>query len=156
MITWDDISSNIVYSKLTGVEPNPIFKEIYDLLKYWIPSIVPDKKVTINGADSYYYDPKNKYLWIDYKNIWSVFESKYDMEYYDIQQLITGYVVSTHNIEVCDTSKCYALIYISVVSTHNIEVCDTYDDISNQLKQVVSTHNIEVCDTSRNLRVIMA
>jgi hypothetical protein len=102
-ITWDDISSNIVCSKLTSTEPNRVYKEIYDHLQYWIPSIVPDTKVTINGADSYYYDSKNKDLWIDYKNIWWVFKSKYDMVYVDIQSLITGYVVGTHNIEVNHT-----------------------------------------------------
>ena len=122
MITWDDISSNIVYSKLTGEEPNPIYKEIHGLLKYWIPSIIHDTKVTINNNFSYYYDPKNKYLWIDYKNIWSVFKSKYVMEYYDIQQLITGYVVSTHNIEVNHTLTVGGKIPVTVVSTHNTEV----------------------------------
>jgi hypothetical protein len=118
-IAWDDISSNIVYSKLTGVEPNPIFKEIHSFLQYWIPSIVPDKKVTINNKYSYYYDPKNKYLWIDYKNIWSVFESKYDMEYYDIQVLIIGYVVSTHNIEVKHTIS-YDIFQTSSLLAHTI------------------------------------
>jgi hypothetical protein len=102
-ITWEDISTHLVYCKLTGEEPNPIYKEIYEHLKYWIPSIIQDTLVTINGADSYYYDSKNKDLWIDYKNIWYVFESKYDMEYVDIQSLITGYVVGTHNIEVNHT-----------------------------------------------------
>jgi hypothetical protein len=121
-ITWEDISSNIVYCKLTGEEPNPIYKEIHGLLKYWIPSIIHDTKVTINNNFSYYYDPKNKYLWIDYKNIWSVFKSKYVMEYYDIQQLITGYVVSTHNIEVCDTNQLNNQFTIKVISTHNIVV----------------------------------
>jgi hypothetical protein len=99
-ITWGDISTHLVYSKLTGEEPNPIYKEIYSFLQYSIPSIVPDTLVTINGADSYYYDSKTKYLYIDYDNIWTVFESKYGMEYSDIQSLITGYAVSTHNIEV--------------------------------------------------------
>jgi hypothetical protein len=104
-ITWDDISTHLVYCKLTGEEPNPIYKEIYDLLKYWIPSIIQDTRVTINGANSYYYGSKTKDLLIDYTNIWSVFESKYGMEYYDIQVLITGYVVSTHNIEVKHTKQ---------------------------------------------------
>jgi hypothetical protein len=99
-ITWDDISSNIVYSKLTGTEPNIVYKEIYDLLQYWIPSIIEDVVVTINEKYSYYYDSKNKYLRIVYDNLWSVFESKYDMEYHDTQALIIGYIVDTHNIEV--------------------------------------------------------
>ena len=102
-ITWEDISTNIVCSKLTGVEPNPIYKEIYEHLKYWVPSIIQDTRVTINGADSYYYDSETKNLWIEYDNIWLVFESKYDMEYSDIQTLITGYAVNTHNIEVKHT-----------------------------------------------------
>jgi hypothetical protein len=100
MTTYDDISTHLVCSKLTGEEPNPIYKEIYEHLKYWIPSIIQDTRVTINGANSYQYDSKNKILWIDYKNIWSIFKSKYGMEYYDTQSLITGYAVSTHNIEV--------------------------------------------------------
>ena len=129
-IAWDDISSNIVYSKLTGVEPNPIFKEIHSFLQYWIPSIIPDTLVTINSADSYQYDSKNKDLWIDYDNIWSVFHSKYGMVYSDIQTLITGYVVSTHNIEV----------------KHTFEFCDV-----NQVMEVVCTHNIEVKHTEFSL-----
>jgi hypothetical protein len=102
-ITWEDISTHLVCSKLSVTEPNPIYKEIYVHLKYWIPSIVPNTLATINGADSYYYDSKTKYLWIDYDNIWSVFKSKYGIGYVDIQQLITGYVVSIHNIEVNHT-----------------------------------------------------
>ena len=99
-ITWNDISTHLVYCKLTGEEPNRVYKEIYDLLKYWIPSIIQDTKVTINNEYSYYYNSKNKDLCIGYTNIWSVFESKYGMKYSDIQSLITRYVVSTHNIEV--------------------------------------------------------
>jgi hypothetical protein len=104
-ITWEDISTNIVCSKLTGTDPNPIFKEIYDHLKYWIPSIIPDTVVTINDVYSYYYSPKTKDLWIDHVNIWLVFESKYDMKYFDIKALITGYVVSIHNIVVEHTTS---------------------------------------------------
>jgi hypothetical protein len=122
-ITWNDISSNIVYSKLTGTEPNPIYKEIHSFLQYWIPSIIENTNVTINNKYSYYYyDSKIKYLWIDYKNIWSVFESKYGMEYSDIQSLITGYAVSTHNIEVKHTSFRKPYEYHGAVSTHNIVV----------------------------------
>ena len=102
-ITWNDISSNIVYSKLTGVEPNPIFKEIHSFLQYWIPSIVQDTRVTINNKYSYYYNSKNKDLWIDFKNMWSVLKYKYDIEHSDIQSLIIGYAVSSHNIEVKHT-----------------------------------------------------
>jgi hypothetical protein len=109
-ITWEDISTHLVCSKLTGTEPNPIFKEIHSFLQYWIPSIVLDTKVTINNKYSYYYDSKTKDLWIDYTNIWSVFESKYDMEYSDIQLLITGYAVGTHNIEVNHTIQLLGIV----------------------------------------------
>ena len=102
-ITWNDISTHLVYSKLTGTEQNPIYKEIHDHLQYWIPSIIPDTKVTINDKYSYHYDSKIKYLWIEYRNIWHVFQSKYAMEYSDIESLITGYAVSTHNMVVKDT-----------------------------------------------------
>jgi hypothetical protein len=118
-ITWEDISTHLVYCKLTSTEPNPIFKEIYDFLKYWIPSIIQDTKVTINNKYSYYYDSKTKYLWIDYTNIWSVFESKYDMEYSDIQTLITGYAVNTHNIEVNHTYTNWSISF-SKLLTHTI------------------------------------
>jgi hypothetical protein len=121
-ITWNDISTHLVYSKLTSTGQNIIYKEIYYLLKYWIPSIIQDTKVTINNEYSYYYDSKNKDLYIDYTNIWRVFESKYDMEYVDIQTLITGHVVSTHNIEVKHTQWLWKAIAPQAVSTHNIEV----------------------------------
>jgi hypothetical protein len=102
-ITWNDISTHLVYCKLTGEEPNRVYKEIYDLLKYWIPSIIQDTKVTINNEYSYYYNSKIKYLRIDHENICQVFVSKYGMVYSDIESLIIGYVVSTHNIEVKHT-----------------------------------------------------
>jgi hypothetical protein len=102
-ITWNDISSNIVYSKLTGTEPDIIYKEICDHLKYWIPSIIQDTLVIINDKYSYYYNSKTKDLWVDYKNMRWDFESKYGMGYSDIQALISGYVVSTYNIEVKNT-----------------------------------------------------
>ncbi len=121
-ITWNDISSHLVLSDMLDKELDSRYKEIFDLLQYWIPSIIQDTKVTINNKYSYYYNSKNKYLCIDYKNIWSVFESKYDMEYSDIQSLIIGYVVSTHNIEVKHTKEYIAIQLVPVVSTHNIEV----------------------------------
>jgi hypothetical protein len=102
-ITWNDISSHLALSDMLDKEPDSRYKEIIDFLQYWIPSIIPDTRITINNKYSYYYDSKTKYLYIDYMNIWSVFESKSDMEYVDIQTLITGYVVSTHNIEVKHT-----------------------------------------------------
>jgi hypothetical protein len=98
-ITWEDISTNIVYSKLTGVEPNPIFKEIYDLLKYWIPSIIEDTSITINGQRSYIYKSKNKVLYM-YNDTWDIFKHKYGMGYFDTQDLINKYVINTHNIDV--------------------------------------------------------
>jgi hypothetical protein len=125
-ITWDDISVHLVYCKLTSTEPNRVYKEIYDHLKYWIPSIIPDTKVTINNKYSYYYNSKNKNLWMDYINIWRVFGSKYGMEQADIESLIIGYVVSTHNIEVKHTLILSRHITTGVVSTHNIEVKHTY------------------------------
>jgi hypothetical protein len=123
-ITWDDISVHLVYCKLTSTEPNRVYKEIYDSLKYWIPSIIPDTKVTINNKYSYHYDPETKDLWIDYKNIWSVFKSKYGMRYHDVQALITGYVVNTHIIEVKHTHPVFYRINWIVVNTHSIEVDD--------------------------------
>ena len=127
-ITWNDISSHLALSDMLDKEPDSRYKEIIDFLQYWIPSIIPDTKVTINGADSYYYDSKNKYLWIDYTNIWSVFESKYDMVYGDIQLLITGYAMSTHNIEVKHTGNRTSLYFALAMSTHNIEVKHTLAD----------------------------
>jgi hypothetical protein len=124
-ITWNDISTHLVYAKLTSTEPDIIYKEIYDFLQYWIPSIVQDTRVTINNKYSYYYDSKNKDLYINYANMWSVFEYKYDMEYSDIHTLITGYSVSTHNIEVKHTQIMLINIQTHVVSTHNIEVKHT-------------------------------
>jgi hypothetical protein len=124
-ITWNDISSHLALSDMLDKEPDSRYKEIFDFLQYWIPSIIPDTKVTINGVDSYQYDSKNKYLWIDYTNIWSVFESKYGMKYSDIQVLITGYAMSTHNIEVKHTWLQLAWYHWQAMSTHNIEVKHT-------------------------------
>jgi hypothetical protein len=102
-ITWNDISSHLALSDMLDKEPDSRYKEIFDFLQYWIPSVVQDTKVTINNEYSYYYNSKTKCLWIDYDNIWSVFKSIYGVEYDDIQALITGYAISTHNIEVKNT-----------------------------------------------------
>jgi hypothetical protein len=125
-ITWNDISTHLVYSKLTGTEPNRVYKEIYDFLQHWIPSIIQDTKVTINDKYSYYYDSKTKCLWIDYDNIWSVFQSKYGAEYSDIESLIIGYAISTHNMVVKDTMFGSILVNLLAVSTHNMVVKDTF------------------------------
>ena len=125
-ITWVDISSHLALSDMLDKEPNPIYKEIYDLLQYWIPSIIEDTKVTINDKYSYYCNSKTKGFLIDYTNIWSVFESKYDMEYSDIQTLITGYAVGTHNIEVKHTGLELTPKPFLVVGTHNIEMKHTF------------------------------
>jgi hypothetical protein len=121
-ITWVDISSHLALSDMLDKEPNRVYKEIYDLLQYWIPSIIPDTKVTINNKYSYYCNSKTKGLLIDYTNIWSVFESKYGMVYSDIQTLITGCVVSTHNIEAEHTRVNPIVVSKIAMSTHNIVV----------------------------------
>jgi hypothetical protein len=123
-ITWNDISTHLALSDMLDKEPDSRYKEIFDFLQYWIPSIVLDKKVTINGVDSYQYDSKNKYLWIDYTNIWSVFESKYGMEYSDIESLIIWYAVRTHNIEVKHTRLKFLNVINTAINTHNIVVDD--------------------------------
>jgi hypothetical protein len=35
---------------------------------------------------------KNGYLWVNYNRVWSIFESKFGMEYEQIQDLIKGIV----------------------------------------------------------------
>jgi hypothetical protein len=125
MITWDDILTHLVCSKLTGEESNPIFKEIYEHLQYWIPSIIQDTLVTINNKYSYYYNSKTKGLLIDYDNIWWVFKSRYGMEYSDIQTLVIRYTVDTHNIEVGHMQFLHMSYTVLAGSTHNIEVKHT-------------------------------
>jgi hypothetical protein len=120
MITWEDISSNIVYSKLTGEEPNPIFKEIHSFLQYWIPSIIPDTKVYVNDKYSYHYDSEYRHLWIGSQNIWRVFKSKYDMKNLDIESLIHRYVSNTQNISVSSVSQDDFDFITENVSIHNI------------------------------------
>jgi hypothetical protein len=56
-ITWGDISTHLVYCKLTGEEPNTLFKDIHDYVKKAIPiPLLPDETVVICGMKSYRYD----------------------------------------------------------------------------------------------------
>ena len=49
------------------------------------------------------YNKENGYLYTHYDKIWSFFESKFDMEYTDIQKLIGWYVGETLNLKVNHT-----------------------------------------------------
>ena len=44
------------------------------------------------------YNQKSKYVWIDYKKLWSVFESKYDLNYVEVRDFFKGILKRDYNL----------------------------------------------------------
>jgi hypothetical protein len=59
-----------------------------------------DKDVYFDGKFMYKYDSKNSELILSHQHIWSFFEDKFNMEYTDIQQVISLYVEETYKLKV--------------------------------------------------------
>jgi hypothetical protein len=52
-----------------------------------------------NGDVLYNYNEKTRYLWINYDKIWSVFISKFDLNYYEIKVLTKGMLEEHFNLK---------------------------------------------------------
>ena len=44
------------------------------------------------------YDQKTKYVWIDYEKLWSIFESKYGLNYVEVRDFFKGVLKSDYNL----------------------------------------------------------
>ena len=53
-----------------------------------------------NNPTEYYmrYDQKTKYVWIDYDKLWSIFKTKYDLNYYEIRDFFKGILKRDYNL----------------------------------------------------------
>ena len=91
---------------------------VKDLEKRWamedefreIMKDVVEKKDPLNLDRIYYvdkndpnkiymeYDQKSKYVLIDYKKLWSNFESKYDLNYYEVRDFFKGILKRDYNL----------------------------------------------------------
>ena len=61
----------------------------------------PDKIYYVDKNDNYTYmkyDQKTKYVLIDYYKLWSIFESKYDLNYYEVRDFFKGILKSDYNL----------------------------------------------------------
>ena len=55
-------------------------------------------KVVNYDRTFYYQDDKNKFVFIDYTRIWIFFESIFDMEYEQIQDILKIWLEETYNL----------------------------------------------------------
>jgi hypothetical protein len=67
--------------------------------------IEENKDVYIDDKYVYYYDSKKGIFYLSYKNIWSFFENKFNMEHTDIQQVTSIYVEKTYNLKGINTCQ---------------------------------------------------
>ena len=44
------------------------------------------------------YDQKSKDVWIEYEKLWSIFESKYDLNYYEVRDFFKGILKRDYNL----------------------------------------------------------
>ena len=80
------------------------FKEM--LLKYQVDLSLGNKiYYDENGDWVFEYDSKNKWLWIQYHRIWSVFESKYGLNYNQIRKLTEDTVREVYKMEGVTTTE---------------------------------------------------
>jgi hypothetical protein len=75
------------------------FKEL--LSKSYKMKLYQDGVEFLNENDEWLfkYDLKNKYFWIQYKRIWSVFSDKYSLNYQQIKELTTSTLREVYNLQ---------------------------------------------------------
>ena len=70
----------------------------------------------------FFQDIKNGCCYVHNDKIWSVFESKLNMQHTDIQQLMTWYIGNIYQIDVVNTNTCYISNSEVIGNTYQIEI----------------------------------
>jgi hypothetical protein len=90
--TWDDISTHLIYCKLTGDIPNSEYLYIYNFLIENIPYIINDKAVFYNDTEIYYFH-LGEVFYIPLQ-IYVLFQSNFKYA----ESIIQGYLKATFDI----------------------------------------------------------
>jgi len=111
------------YEKLFERKTRPAKEEFKEmLLKYQVDLSLGNKiYYDENGDWVFEYDSKNKWLWIQYHRIWSVFESKYGLNYNQIKKLTEDTVREVYKIEGVTTGATSQSIVVLVREVYKIE-----------------------------------
>ena len=80
----------------------------------------------ISGVCLFEQDMKNKYLYFDYDEIWSVFNKEYSYKYNDVQRLITNWLEEAEKMKVYTPIKQY---YLAADSLKEVEKMKVYTPI---------------------------
>ena len=54
-----------------------------------------------------YQEPENSQYWVRHDGLWTVFESKFNLKYDDIQSIIHWYISTTYNLSATYTEKTF-------------------------------------------------
>jgi hypothetical protein len=133
---------------------DPRWKEI----KEWLMDLFDDmeKKESEDGFDFYKesnflfeQDLKNEYFWVSYKNIWSIFYSKYSMDYNQVQTFMWVILEHITNYKVVTTER--YLMFSPKILEHitNYKVVTTFD------YQDATTFKLEHSDKHSHITTII-
>jgi len=71
-------------------------------------------------------DLKNDYFYVDYGKVWSVLESKYSLNYTDVQLLTKWYIETTYNLKGITTGVQALLPSMYIETTYNLKGITTF------------------------------
>jgi len=87
--------------KNLGTKENPLTEFTSD--RY------PDSKFYGFSKDHimFEHDPKNDALWVRYVGFWTVFNSKFNLNYDEVKEVMSWYIGTTYNLKATNTSVYY-------------------------------------------------
>jgi hypothetical protein len=87
--------------------------------------IKENEEVYIDSKYMYNYYSKNGIFWLSYNNIWSFFESEFNMDYTNIQQLTRIYIECTYNLKGINTLLQLEPYPFNIECTYNLKGINT-------------------------------
>ena len=95
--TDEKLVFEFVEEKTTKNEAKKFLLEIFNKMKVRVVPIVPGHVYyNVDGMGTVFeQDFENNYLWVSYSHIWEVFESRFSMNYSEIQLFIKSMVEET-------------------------------------------------------------
>jgi len=77
------------------IKTKPFMKNIFDNLEVFKK---PNYTNYMIGDDIYFHDPKNEFLWVSYRKIWSILIEQYSLKGSQIQELIKIWMEITYKL----------------------------------------------------------
>jgi hypothetical protein len=91
----------------------------------------------------YYQDKKNRYVYINYNEIWSFFESFFGMEYTQIQGVIRDWLEETYNLKGLTPQYNYSNLHKQLEETYNLKGLTPLPFINYPLMKLEETYNLK-------------